>query len=140
MILLRTPFGTLTGRRLASTLADARAAAAIRCAERAWGSERTLVAVGRCAPGEVVYNVPRTPEFTVAEPNMHSLQVGPGQHLDFGKALPAASLTHHSCDPNGDLRCNRRAGTHRAPPTHKTAACWAVRPLRVLAGCVVRGT
>ena len=93
------------GRRLA-TLVEARsaAAAATRCAERAWGKERTLVAVGPCSPGEVVYNVPRIPEFTVAEPNMHTLQIGPGQHLDFGKALPAASLTHHDCDPNGNLR------------------------------------
>ena len=71
--------------------------------EREWGEQRTLVAAAPVAAGTEVYRVPRRPEFILRVPDMHSVQISSDEHLDFAKALPAASLTHHSCDPNGDL-------------------------------------
>jgi len=73
-------------------------------AAREWGEQRTLVANRAIKAGTEVYCVPRRPEFTRESPDMHTLQVGLTEHLDFAAALPDAALTHHSCDPNGDLQ------------------------------------
>jgi hypothetical protein len=71
--------------------------------EQQWGEQRTLVAADAARAGSEIYRVPRRPEFVRAAPDMHTLQVSTDEHLDFAAALPAASLTHHDCDPNGDL-------------------------------------
>ena len=71
--------------------------------EQKWGEQRTLVAAVPLAAGTEVYRVPRRPEFVRSVPDMHTLQVSAREHLDFAQALPPASLTHHECDPNGDL-------------------------------------
>ena len=71
--------------------------------EQKWGEQRTLVAAAPVAAGTEVYRVPRRPGFIRSVPDMHTLQVSSDEHLDFAQALPAASLTHHECDPNGDL-------------------------------------
>ena len=85
-----------------------------RYAERVWGAERTLIAVGESAPGDALYTVPRLQQFIREEPDMHTLQVGRAEHLDFAQALPAASLTHHQCDPNGNLMCVPPVATARS--------------------------
>ena len=77
--------------------------AAPRYMEQQWGEQRTLVAADAARAGSEIYRVPRRPEFVRAAPDMHTLQVSTDEHLDFAAALPAASLTHHDCDPNGDL-------------------------------------
>ena len=94
---------------------------AARYAERAWGAERTLVAVGAREAGDVLYTVPRLPQFVRAEPDMHTLQVGQAEHLDFAQALPAASLTHHECDPNGNLMC-----AHTHPVSSALSLVWSL--------------
>ena len=71
--------------------------------EQQWGEQQTLVAAAPVAAGTEVYRVPRRPEFILRVPDMHSVQISSDEHLDFAKALPAASRTHHACDPNGDL-------------------------------------
>jgi hypothetical protein len=68
-----------------------------------WGDQRTLVATAPVDSGTEVYRVPRLPDFVLRHPNTHSVQVSSEEHLDFANALPAAALTHHECEPNGDL-------------------------------------
>lgn len=68
-----------------------------------WGDQRTLVATAPVDSGTEVYRVPRLPEFILRHPGTHSVQVSSEEHLNFASALPAASLTHHECEPNGDL-------------------------------------
>ena len=74
-----------------------------RYAEVQWGEQKTLIASTDVRSGSEVYSVPRLPMFLRPEPDRHSVQTGSFEHLDFARALPAASLTHHECDPNGDL-------------------------------------
>jgi hypothetical protein len=68
-----------------------------------WGDQRTLVAAAPVESGTEVYRVPRLLDFVLRHPDTHSVQISSEEHLDFANALPAASLTHHECEPNGDL-------------------------------------
>lgn len=82
--------------------------------ERRWDGEKTLVATRQISRGERVYTVSRAAQFLLAQPDMHSVQLTRDEHLDFANALPAASLTHHECDPNGDLHITGGGVTFRA--------------------------
>eukprot|EP01050_Picozoa_sp_SAG11_P014949 SAG11_NODE_1892_length_4103_cov_2.029720_2_plen_200_part_00 len=69
-----------------------------------WGEEQTLVSTDVVEPGQVVYSVPFTREALSSRAGRHTVQIGKAQHLDFDIALPSAAMTHHECDPNGNLR------------------------------------
>ena len=85
--------------------------------ERSWNGERTLIAARQISAGDHVYTVPRAAKFLLAQPDMHSVQVAHDEHLDFATALPAASLTHHECDPNGNLLIGEMGATFVARRT-----------------------
>ena len=68
-----------------------------------WSDEQTLIAAVALDEGRTVFTVPRLPQFVLGKADRHSVQIGPNEHLDFARALPAASMTHHNCSPNGDL-------------------------------------
>lgn len=71
--------------------------------EQWWGDQRTLVAAAPVDSGTEIYRVPRLSDFVLRRAGTHTVQVSSEEHLDFSTAHPAAALTHHECEPNGDL-------------------------------------
>ncbi len=60
---------------------------------------RSLRALRRFRQGEYILDLPQT---TVPNPDMYSLEVSPGIHLDCSSAQIGA--TNHSCEPNAAVR------------------------------------
>lgn len=62
---------------------------------------RSLRALKKFRQAEIILELPRT---VVTEPDMYSIEVLPGIHLDCSDS-PAGAL-NHSCDPNASVRRN----------------------------------
>jgi hypothetical protein len=66
------------------------------------GNQRSIKASQRIRQGETIVELPKIP---LSEPDMYSIEIYPGIHVDCESSL--AGAINHSCNPNAFVKENR---------------------------------